>query len=410
MPELTDHYGLVALEPGDSLSAFGYGFLSDNIHKIDRLIKSMTTHDHTGTQVAQVDPVDPPVLVLDTTEGNVPAGTTVRYRYTYVDQNGFETAGSPEALVETADVVQRPGAPDGLPSSSGGALLGGVYSYALTAYVGSSTQETVIGLRTNTSVSYATSVNAITLNMPSLPDGATGFNIYRRGPGEAYYSYLTSTTDATFVDTGVLNPNFSRQPPNTNLTNGTNNVMVSLPSGVPAGGTWKIYRSYAAGNWTASDLHHVAEETSAGSGVIVDQFQDFGFGTGLKSVPEASEIAQVPSKIGPDELEDVYATPQPINPQTGTTYTLVLSDAGKLVTLSNGAAVTLTVPPNSSVAFPVGTRIDLAQLGAGAVTVTGGAGVTVNGAASLTFAGGAYSSASLVKLAENAWLATGQFA
>ena len=45
--------------------------------------------------------------------------------------------------------------------------------------------------------------------------------------------------------------------------------------------------------------------------------------------------------------------------QTGTAYTLVLADAFKLVAMNNAAANTLTVPPNSSVAFPIGTRIDL---------------------------------------------------
>ena len=65
------------------------------------------------------------------------------------------------------------------------------------------------------------------------------------------------------------------------------------------------------------------------------------------------------------------------NVQTGTAYTLVLSDAFKLVCMNNAAASTLTVPPNSSVAFPVGTRIDIGQDGAGQVTVVAGSGVTV---------------------------------
>ena len=40
--------------------------------------------------------------------------------------------------------------------------------------------------------------------------------------------------------------------------------------------------------------------------------------------------------------------PVSVNAQTGTTYTLVLTDAGKVVTLANASAVTLTVPPNCS--------------------------------------------------------------
>lgn len=66
-----------------------------------------------------------------------------------------------------------------------------------------------------------------------------------------------------------------------------------------------------------------------------------------------------------------------INSQTGTTYTLVLTDAGKDVQASNAAAITLTIPPNSSAAFSVGTCICISQWGAGTITITAGAGVTI---------------------------------
>jgi len=66
------------------------------------------------------------------------------------------------------------------------------------------------------------------------------------------------------------------------------------------------------------------------------------------------------------------------NDQTGTTYTLVLTDAGKIVPRDNAASNTTTVPPNSSVAFPVGTVIFIRQKGAGASSVLAGSGVTIN--------------------------------
>jgi len=64
-----------------------------------------------------------------------------------------------------------------------------------------------------------------------------------------------------------------------------------------------------------------------------------------------------------------------INAQTGTSYSLVLTDVAKIVTLSNAGAITLTVPPEASVAWPAGTTIVLAALGAGTVTVTAGSGL-----------------------------------
>jgi ethanolamine utilization protein EutQ (cupin superfamily) len=100
------------------------------------------------------------------------------------------------------------------------------------------------------------------------------------------------------------------------------------------------------------------------------------------------------------------ATKSTINTQTGTTYTLVLADAGKLITLDNGSAITLTVPTNATVAFATGTRIDLAQLGAGQVTVAG-AGVTFNSKGSKLKITGQYSAATLIKIATDTWVLIG---
>ncbi len=96
-----------------------------------------------------------------------------------------------------------------------------------------------------------------------------------------------------------------------------------------------------------------------------------------------------------------------INTQTGTSYTLVLADMGKFVTMSNAGASTLTVPPNSSVAFPVGTVIEGAQLGAGQVTLTPGAAVTINGSPGLKVAA-QYGTFGLIKTATDVWLAFGR--
>lgn len=95
-----------------------------------------------------------------------------------------------------------------------------------------------------------------------------------------------------------------------------------------------------------------------------------------------------------------------VNAQTGTTYTLALTDANNRVTLSNGSAITVTVPPNSSVAFPIGTGVDLIQLNTGQVTVTNGSGVTVTSAIGYKirtiFAG-----CSLIKVATDTWVMVG---
>jgi hypothetical protein len=62
------------------------------------------------------------------------------------------------------------------------------------------------------------------------------------------------------------------------------------------------------------------------------------------------------------------------NAQTGTTYTLVSGDVGKLVTTSNASPVTVTIPPSI---FAAGNQINLQSIGAGLTTFAAGAGVTI---------------------------------
>jgi hypothetical protein len=93
------------------------------------------------------------------------------------------------------------------------------------------------------------------------------------------------------------------------------------------------------------------------------------------------------------------------NAQTGTSYTLVLTDAAKLVTLTNAAAITLTVPTNASVAFPIGTQILLYQGGAGQVTISSSATIRSQGTKLKLF--GQYAVAGLLKVATDEWVAFG---
>jgi hypothetical protein len=91
-----------------------------------------------------------------------------------------------------------------------------------------------------------------------------------------------------------------------------------------------------------------------------------------------------------------------INAQTGTTYTFALADAseGKLVTASNAAASTYTVPPQSSVTWAAGAVLRILNQGAGTVTIAAGSGVTINGTP-LTLA--QYKGAAIQRTASNTW-------
>jgi hypothetical protein len=101
-----------------------------------------------------------------------------------------------------------------------------------------------------------------------------------------------------------------------------------------------------------------------------------------------------------DRLDDVSFKGNGLNDQTGTSYTLVLTDAGKTVTFNNAAAVTLTVPTNASVAYETGTCIYFTNKGAGAVTIAAAGGVTINNNQPVA----QYSSGMLQKLDTNTWV------
>jgi hypothetical protein len=87
---------------------------------------------------------------------------------------------------------------------------------------------------------------------------------------------------------------------------------------------------------------------------------------------------QVLSKLTNTDMDFTWIeqddTTLSFNAQTGTTYTLVIADLGKMVTLSNASGITLTVPPS---VFSSGNQINIQQIGAGQVTLAQGAGVTI---------------------------------
>lgn len=100
-----------------------------------------------------------------------------------------------------------------------------------------------------------------------------------------------------------------------------------------------------------------------------------------------------------------------IKTDTTTAYTFILGDAANtFVRNNNASAIAVTIPPNSSVAFPVGAVLNLAQVGAGQVTISGGSGVTVTsaGATSATPKTRTTSSvATAIQTSANNWLVTG---
>lgn len=109
-------------------------------------------------------------------------------------------------------------------------------------------------------------------------------------------------------------------------------------------------------------------------------------------------------------MRPVRGFPQAVNAQTGTTYTLVASDAGKLVTLTNAAAVTVDVPADADADFEVGQYVDMIGLGAGLVTVEAGAGATLRLSGLTAATRAQYSRITVQKIAVDTWILWGDLA
>lgn len=101
-----------------------------------------------------------------------------------------------------------------------------------------------------------------------------------------------------------------------------------------------------------------------------------------------------------------YQDSTAINEKTSS-YTLVLSDAGKTINMNVGTANDLTVPLNGSVPFVIGQRLDIVQTGAGQTTIVATGGVTINSKNSNKKIAARYSGATLIKTDTDTWLLIG---
>lgn len=80
---------------------------------------------------------------------------------------------------------------------------------------------------------------------------------------------------------------------------------------------------------------------------------------------------------GPAGVDGV-ALPAAVAVNSGTAITLALTDANKYLRATSASGVTITVPPQSSVAWPANSEVHIEQAGTGGVVIAAGAGVTLN--------------------------------
>jgi hypothetical protein len=193
------------------------------------------------------------------------------------------------------------------------------------------------------------------------------------------------------------------------LAVGTNDFSLLADSAAANGVSWKQIPAAGLASdsvTTAKILNaNVTAAKLATDSVETAKIVNLNVTTGKIADSAVTQAKMADRAIGSAELDNLT-----LNAQTGTTYTLVLTDAHKLVTQSNASGITTTVPPNSSVAFEIGDQVNLLQLGAGQVTVAAGSGVTIRSQGSKLKLNGQYATATLVKIGTDEWVLLGNTA
>ena len=175
---------------------------------------------------------------------------------------------------------------------------------------------------------------------------------------------------------------------------------------------WTLWSAYAT-TPSAEGKINTASNLGAGVGLYkqkigVDlQFKTLSAGTNC-SLDTTTDTDRVIINVPVPSIPDT--TIIPINSQTGTAYTLSLTDKGYCVEMNNASANTLTIPPNSSVAFAVGTTLLIRQMGIGNTTVSAGSGVTIRNPHLTLKLAKQYATASLHKRGTDEWCVDGNMA
>ena len=137
-----------------------------------------------------------------------------------------------------------------------------------------------------------------------------------------------------------------------------------------------------------------------------------GTSTEMITMDSAGDISLVGDLSIGGVLIDTYVAAGTDNNQTGTTYTLVLADQeNTTVWMNNAASNECTIPANSSVAYAIGTKINILMEGAGTTTVAAvSATVSLNGVADGSHTiNNQYQGVTITKRSTDGWVITGDY-
>lgn len=317
MARYTDRWGLSILGSGDSLQDEGFKYTDADIRLIDRVLAyAAETHRHTGDLGVNRTPDAGLNIMLLTSGGAMASGGRFYYRYTVVDVEGNESAGSPIQSVDMPLATSSPQAPSPTAVTGTGDLLPGTYSYVFSAYKDAESLETKAVNSAAIRIPGSDPNNSVSMVLPDLPLGASGLNAYRKSPSGMHYLYITSVaapdSGDVWVDDGSIEGDCDRSLPPLNRTSNSNAVSIVYPGAtpsVPDGWSWNIYRSENPSDWGRSFLTSVSPEGATPSTPV--SFVDVGGGTQMGGPPNQAQLITAPPKINLTDAAEVQGTLPP---------------------------------------------------------------------------------------------------
>ena len=246
-------------------------------------------------------------------------------------------------------------------------------------------------------------------------------------------NYLRKDTASSTYAT-IVSPSFSGTPVAPTAISGTDTDQIATTAFVKteihnlvasAPGALDTLNELAAAlgddaNFAATITNSIASKLDSGTASSIYLTQDnastiyfpISASSNLLTESEASElylpVSASSEYLRLDTASAIYSEKLiSTNAQTASSYTLVLSDSNKLIEMNTASGNIILIPVNASVAFPIGTQINIIQTGAGETSITPISGVTLNSDTNKRKINSQWAAASLIKRDTDTWLLMG---
>lgn len=227
-------------------------------------------------------------------------------------------------------------------------------------------------------------------------------------------TYADDTTFLYYVTNGIQGP----VGPAASVSSQAISYQQSTSGTTVPTGTWQSsVPAVSQGNflWTRTQVTFSDNTTVTSYSVSRMGIDGAGSVSSVNSVSPASNgnVTLTPADIGAASVTDGKVTASEASSaivSTSDSFTLALSDAGKMIIATASSDIVVTIPTNASVAFPVGTEIEVARLGTGSLSFEGASGVTILSMSDMVEISDQYGVAGLKKVDTNTWLLVGALA